>query len=367
MNHFPKIIYKILLSVFLFIFLYPQEAYPQRKIRDVVVFLGSNPNLPAYQLLSEGFRNTLSTDFDEPNNLMVEYLDFSRSNDEDHSFINMYKWLILIIFLFLVFETSLIVYLIRLYRRQKEINRHNEETERLSLELIRDDRLLRMAELTASLSHELSQPLTGILYNAQAGKRLIQSGKMESTHLTEVFDNIINDDKRAAGIIGSIKSLMKLESVAREKVDLNIVIRDAFKIFKSEAIKQNICLKLKLQKKPIYAIVDKIQIEQVFLNLLFNASNAMEKLGSEGKVIELSQIIEDGNVIFFVTDNGPGIEESVANNLFKSFVTTRKSGFGIGLTICQLIIERHEGKIMARNITDGGAEFSFSLKVSSDE
>lgn len=128
------------------------------------------------------------------------------------SFWSIYRWYILGVFIFLVFQAAFIIYLSKLNRRQKETARQKAETENIYQEMVREDRLLKMVELTASLSHELNQPLTAILYNAQAGKRFIKSGTIDPKQAEEIFDYIIEDDKRAGGIINSVKNLMKLDS-----------------------------------------------------------------------------------------------------------------------------------------------------------
>ena len=283
--------------------------------------------------------------------------------NEHISFIARYKWYILILIVFMVFEAVIIAYLIKLNRRQKEIAKQKAETENLYRELIREDRLLRMVELTAALSHELNQPLTGILYSAQAGKQFLQSGKIDPVQAQEIFDNIIDDDKRAGGIISSIRNLMKLEDREMEKTDLGLVISDAFKIFDAEATKRKIQLSVKLPSDPIYVNADKIMIEQVLLNFIYNAAIAMQNTDPEKKRIELEILLKNGNVIVSVRDWGPGIDSSIKDKLFKSFVTNRKNGFGIGLAISRSIIEKHQGEIWAENMPDGGAQFSFSLKV----
>ena len=283
--------------------------------------------------------------------------------NEKISFITEYRWYFFGLVLFMIFETIMILYLIRLNRRQKKVEKQKTETENLYRELIREDRLLRMVELTAALSHELNQPLTGILYSAQAGKQFLQSGKLDPVQALEIFDNIIDDDKRAGGIISSIKNLMKLENRDMEKADLGSVIQDAVKIFDAEATKRKIRLIYKLPVNPIYVNADKIMIEQVLLNFIYNAAIAMQNTDPEKKLIELKILLKNGNVIVSVRDWGPGIDNSIRDKLFRSFVTTRKNGFGIGLAVSRSIMEKHKGEIWADNMPDGGAQFSFSLKV----
>ena len=283
--------------------------------------------------------------------------------NEKIGFIENHLWYILIFIVFLIFEALVIFYLIRLNRRQKEIEKQKTETEKLYHELIREDRLLRMVELTASLSHELNQPLTGILYSAQAGKQFLQSGNLDPALAQEIFDNIIEDDKRAGEIISSIKSLMKLEERSMKKTNLVLVINDAIKIFNAEATMRKVHLSFSLPENAIYVQIDKIQIEQVLLNFIYNAAIAMEKTDPERNLIEIILLQQRGNIIVSVRDHGPGIDNSIRDKLFKSFVTTRKNGFGIGLSVSRSIMEKHKGEIWAENMPDGGAQFSFSLKV----
>jgi signal transduction histidine kinase len=160
---------------------------------------------------------------------------------------------------------------------------------------------------------------------------------------------------------------MKLETREEESVNLNNLIRETFNIFRAEAITQKIQTKVTLMSEPVFVFGDKIQLQQVILNLLSNAAAVMEKTEPVHKVIELSQKLNKNSVTVSVKDNGPGIDESVKGNLFKPFVTTRASGFGIGLAVSRSIIEKHKGTIWAENIPGGGAEFSFRLQVFNHE
>ena len=287
--------------------------------------------------------------------------------NKDPDFIQQYKWHILFILFILISETILIAYLIKLNRKQKDIVKQKIETENLFLQLIREDRLTTMVELTASLSHELNQPLTAILYSAQAGKLFLEPDKFDIAQAKEIFDNIIEDDKRAAGLISSVRSLMKLESRENEKVNLNELIQDTTNIFQAEAIRQKIKINQKLHNELVFVFGDKIQLQQVILNFMSNAVIAMENSALENKTIEIRQFPNKKSVSVSVRDSGPGIDSMVKDKIFKPFVTTRKSGFGIGLAVCRSIIEKHNGQIMAENIAGGGAEFSFILPVINDE
>lgn len=234
------------------------------------------------------------------------------------------------VLLFLVFESFLIAYLIVLNKRQKEVLKQKTETENLLAQLTREDRLLRMVELTASLSHELNQPLTAILYSAQAGKRFLNSGKLDSNRAEEIFNNIIEDDKRAASLISNVRSLMKLEIRENERVDLNSLLRDTTQIFNSEAKEKNINLKLNIKDESAFVLADKIQLQQVILNFLSNAAIAMDDIESTNKIIEINQSVNNGSVIVSVRDHGPGIDETIKDKLLKPLLQPEKVVLGLG-------------------------------------
>ncbi len=291
----------------------------------------------------------------------------SKFYNREDSFIGEYKWQILFVFLILISESFLIIYLFKLNRRQKDIVRQKTETESLFRELVREDRLSTMVEMTASISHELNQPLTAILYSAQAGKRFLDSEKLDPGQAMEIFDNIIEDDKRAAELISSVKSMMKLENREKEEVNVSTLIRETVSIFNSEAIRQNIHLIINFLDNPVFVFGDKIQLQQVLLNFISNAALSMEGIYPENKIIELKQRLNKDTITISVCDNGPGIDDSVKENLFKPFITSRKSGFGIGLAVSRSIIEKHNGTIWAENARGGGASFSFQLQVCKNE
>jgi signal transduction histidine kinase len=287
--------------------------------------------------------------------------------NKEERFITKYLWQVLLLLVFLGLESILILYLYRTNRRQKEFMNQKAETENLYRELIREERLLRMAELTASLSHELNQPLTAILYSAQAGKRYLESGKLDSNQANEIFDNIIEDGKRAGGIISSVRNLMKPETREKETFSLQDAIQDTINIYHSEALQQDIQIRYRQPDKPVMISGDKSEIQQVLLNLLSNADKAMRDTDIENKLIEIKQQIDHSTVTVSVRDYGTGISDDIKDKLFRPFTTTHKGGFGIGLSISRSIIERHGGTIKAENIESGGAEFSFSLKMAENE
>jgi signal transduction histidine kinase len=286
---------------------------------------------------------------------------------QQYNFISEYKWYIFAGFMFLIIETILILYLFKLNTRQKAVLKQKTEAEDLYRVLVREERLMMMVELTASLSHELSQPLTAILYNTQACLRYLKSGNASESQIEELLLKIINDDKRAGGLISSVRSLMKLETRVKEQVNLIPIIQETVALFEPEAAHQHIRVIVRDHNKPACVLADKIQMQQVFLNLLYNAANAMDNVDIGNKVITIVIHTEKGSVTVLVRDTGPGIKEDIKGTLFKPFVTSRKSGLGIGLAVSRNIIENHDGEIWAENCPEGGAEFSFRLKIAAHE
>ena len=281
--------------------------------------------------------------------------------NQDFDFWDNNKWFIVSGISFLILQTILIVNLIKLNRKQKLITNQLIESENKYRNLVREDRILRMGELIASLSHELNQPLTAILNNAQAGALFVEGNKATPELLKEIFDNVIRDDKRAAEVISSVRGMMKLEKREKEIVNINDLINDVITIFRSEALKQKITLKIDLTDKPVHILGDQIQIQQVLLNFLFNSAIAMNE--NESKLIIISKIVDKDEVTISVRDFGPGINTEIMDKIFNPFVTSRKEGLGIGLAVCRSIIEDHQGKVWAENMVDGGAKFSFRLGI----
>jgi len=283
--------------------------------------------------------------------------------NKDRSFLELYKWYGIGVLLFLLTQTLLIAYLFRLNRKQKAIAVKMEETENMYHELVRTDRLSKMATLTASLAHELYQPLAAIRMTAQAGIRFVKTGRLDMIKATKMFENILEDDQRATGIITSVKSLMKPEIREMGNVNLNNLIRETVDIIHSDARKQNINIELNFDAEPVLVLVDKIQIQQVLMNFMKNATVAMEKCETDNRNLKIGLALNKDTAIVSVSDSGPGIDTNLKEKLFKPFVTTKKEGFGIGLTLCRSIIEKHKGEIWFDNMPEGGAKFSFSLKV----
>jgi signal transduction histidine kinase len=283
--------------------------------------------------------------------------------NQQYSFFSEYKWYILGVIAFIAFQTLIIIYLVRAYRTQKKVRYQILENQEMLNKIVREDRLSKMTVLTASLSHELNQPLTAILSCAQAGLRFLDSDKLDRDQAKEIFKNIIEDDTRAGGIIRGVRSLMDLEIREKENVMVNSIVNETIDIMRNEISRHGVRIITKLENSPIFVFADKIQIQQVLLNFFRNSIDAMGRSNTDDKRIEVTMKLAKDSVTVSVRDSGPGIDRSILEKVFKPFVTTGKTGFGIGLAVSRSIIQDHKGEIWAENMPDGGAEVSFRLKI----
>jgi PAS domain S-box-containing protein len=245
----------------------------------------------------------------------------------------------------------------------RDLTQHKEaEAEAFTArrELLRTERLSRMGELTASLAHELNQPLTSILSNAQAALRFLEGGRLETDQLRDILEDIARDDKRAGDIIRSLRSMVKPEEGEQELISINDVLTEASSLFHSEAIIRNLRVEMDYADPIPLVMINRIQILQVLINLLMNAAESMSDVAESTKIILRARAI-DGSVQVAVCDFGPGIHEEEISKLFEPFFTTKRSGLGMGLSLSRSIIEAHGGHIWVKNNPDKGATFYFDL------
>jgi two-component system sensor kinase FixL len=249
-----------------------------------------------------------------------------------------------------------------------ERKRAEQESFDARREMLRMERLSRMGELTASLAHELNQPLTAILSNAQAGLRFLQSEKPDLNELREILQDISSDDKRAGSVIRSLRAMMKQEEREREPLSINEMVREVVTLFHSEAVLRNVVIDMELTESLPPLLADKIQLQQVVLNLMMNAAEAMDHEAPERRKIFLkTRRTDHGAIQVAIQDCGPGIEQEKLDRVFQPFFTTKGAGLGMGLSFSRSIIEAHGGRLWAENNRDKGATFYFELPVTSNQ
>jgi two-component system, LuxR family, sensor kinase FixL len=230
-------------------------------------------------------------------------------------------------------------------------------------ELAHVTRLSTMGELAASLAHELNQPLTAILSNAQAAQRFLATEPPDLEEVREILKDIVQDDSRASEVIRRMRALVKKEEVAFVPLDLAEVIRDVVLLVRGDAILLNVDLDLELPNLPTVQ-GDRVQLQQVVLNLLLNAFDAMKDCPVNERRVVL-QAEQDGGCMakVAVRDRGPGLRGDKLDKIFQPFYTTKRDGLGMGLSISRSIIEAHSGRLWAENNPDRGATFYFTLPV----
>jgi signal transduction histidine kinase len=226
------------------------------------------------------------------------------------------------------------------------------------------DRLAGLGQLTASLAHELHQPLGAILRNSEAAKLLLSSGRFSPDELREIIDDIHRDDKRAGEIIRRMKALLRKRELNYEVIDVNDVVRETLDLVGPAAKNKGVQLDTTLAASAVVR-ADRIHVQQVLLNILLNGLDALAGMPADQRRMTVTTGAGNGFVDVAVRDSGPGISEASIAEIFEPFVSTKSDGMGIGLAIARSIVEAHHGQIVASNNPDRGATIRFSLPASS--
>ena len=241
------------------------------------------------------------------------------------------------------------------------------ELQRLREDLGHVNRVSTIGELTTSLAHELNQPLTAILSCAQAGQRLIDVDSMDRGEFREILGEIVEDGRRAAAVIDRLRALLKKGDPQLTVLDLNETVAEVVRLIRSDALVRDISIRLELDPTLSPVRGDRVQLQQVLLNLALNGMDAMQELRTgERTLVFRTAMDRPGAIRVSVRDSGVGIRGRDVEPMFQPFYTTKAGGMGIGLTIARSIIEAHDGEMEAANNPDGGATFSFTLPVSEE-
>jgi signal transduction histidine kinase/PAS domain-containing protein len=238
-----------------------------------------------------------------------------------------------------------------------------EERERLrqaEADLARINRVTTMGELTASLAHEIKQPISAALINAKTCLRWLGRDEPDISGGREAASRLVKDVTRAADIIGSVSSLFKKGALQRELVDVNELIREMIVLLRSEANRYSISIRTELAENLPKIMADRVQLQQVFLNLMLNGIDAMKEM-SGGSELTIKSETKDGEMMISVRDTGVGLPTEQAEQIFRAFFTTKDKGTGMGLPISRSIIESHGGRLWATGTSGRGATFQFTL------
>jgi PAS domain S-box-containing protein len=234
------------------------------------------------------------------------------------------------------------------------------------LQLAHLGRAAVLGELSGAFAHELAQPLTSILGNAEAALELLPRDTPALHEIQDILRDIIKDDVRAAEVIQRLRSMLSRGEIQRRPVDLNQVVREVLALARSDLITRNVSVVTQLDSQSALVLADPVQLQQVLLNLIVNACEAMSASPpSERRLTITTRPADEGSAIeCTVADHGCGIRASDLERIFEPFVTTKKQGLGLGLAICRSIIEAHGGRLWADNVPEHcGAVFHFTASI----
>jgi PAS domain S-box-containing protein len=244
-----------------------------------------------------------------------------------------------------------------------ERKRAEELFRQMQAELAHANRVATMGQFTASIAHEISQPLTAVDTNASAALRWLARDPPDLGRTQESLEQIISDTGRAGNIIAGIRNLIRKSAPRTESFDLNEAVREIGDLARSEATKHGVIVQTSLAAGLPLISGDRVQLQQVILNLVVNAIEAMRGSDDGRELIISTAEFDQGAVTVAVQDSGPGLETSKSERIFDAFYTTKPSGLGMGLSICQSIIQAHGGRIWAARAEPRGAIFQFSIPI----
>ena len=243
-----------------------------------------------------------------------------------------------------------------------ERKRGERAIEEMRRELAHLMRVSILGELSGALAHELAQPLAAILANAQAAQSYLTRGPAGTAEVASILEDIVSDDLRAGEVISSLRKLLRKGEPEFREIDLNELIREVLDLAESDLITKRVTVGLRLAANLPAIRGDRVQLQQVMLNLIVNACEAMAGVSSGERKLRIATS-EDGDehVHVSVQDTGPGVAPEIRDRLFEPFLTTKSVGLGLGLTICRSLVMAHGGRLWQANVESGGASFHIAL------
>ena len=271
-----------------------------------------------------------------------------------------YSWQIALVAAVILLQAGLITALLREHRRRQLA----EVQSRLRMaELARVMRFSTAGELTASIAHEINQPLGSILTNAETADAILKSSNPDIAELKDIVKDILQDDRRASEVILRMRSLLKKAPFELKNFDLNDVVHETIGVIFSPAGRRKVELISLVTPDALPILGDRIQLQQVILNLVVNGIDAMKDTPSENRIITIRTSRVEEFAELSVSDRGSGIPEDKFKEVFEPFFTSKAEGMGMGLSIARTIIEAHNGSIWAKNRDHGGASFRIRLPL----
>jgi PAS domain S-box-containing protein len=242
--------------------------------------------------------------------------------------------------------------------------RAENEAQQQRQELAHLSRVTMLGELSGSMAHELNQPLMAILSNAQAAQRFMAHDNIDLDEVREILADIVEQDNRAGEVIRRLRLLLKKGEVQVQPLDVNDAVREVLKLIRGDLANQGVTAHTELGPELPRVKGDRVQLQQVLLNVLMNACDAMnENAPGDRQMVVRTELSDGADVRFSVSDRGAGVDPAKLEEVFDPFFSTKTHGLGLGLSVCRSIISAHGGKLWAVNNPEGGATFCFTLPV----
>ena len=254
-----------------------------------------------------------------------------------------------------------------LQAESQERKRAEEALRQAQTDLAHVNRVTTMGELTASLAHEVNQPIAAAVTNANTCLRWLAADTPNVEEAREAAMRIVNDGRRAADIISGIRLLFKKGTTQHELFDVNEVIREMIVLLHSEAVRYSISVRAELAADLPQVMGDRVQLQQVLMNLMLNGFEAMKDVDVTRELAIKSQRTENEQLLVSVSDTGVGLPPQQTDQIFNAFFTTKRHGTGMGLRISRSIVESHSGRLWAADNSPGGASFYFTLPTKVEE
>jgi PAS domain S-box-containing protein len=242
-----------------------------------------------------------------------------------------------------------------------ERKRAEEALRKVQMQLVHANRIATMGQLSASITHEVNQPITAAVTYAEAARRWLSAEPPNFREVDDALAVIIKEGDRAGQVVGRIRALIKKAPARKDAVAINDAILEVIALTRTEAANNSVSVRTQLAEGLPRVQGDRVQLQQVLLNLIINAIEAMRDVGEEERELLISSRNEPDGVSVEVRDSGPGFAQATLDRVFEAFYTTKPSGLGLGLSICRSIIEAHGGRLWASANLPRGASFQFAL------
>jgi C4-dicarboxylate-specific signal transduction histidine kinase len=252
-------------------------------------------------------------------------------------------------------------------RAESEVRESERRYREVEMELAHANRVATMGQLSASIAHEVNQPIAAAITNANAALRWLSARPPDLEETRQALGRIVNDGNRAGEVIGRIRDLIKKAPPRKDSLEINEAILEVVALIRGEVAKNHVSVLTQLPDGLPLIQADRVQLQQVILNLIINAVEAMSGKGEEARELLISTgRAEPDGVLVAVRDSGPGLTAASFERLFEAFYTTKPDGLGMGLSICRSIIEAHGGRLWATANTPHGAVFQFTVPAHPD-